>query len=248
MFDRVVCISLARRSERWEQFQQGLPVDWPFPRPKRVRAVDGNQANPPIAFAPATIPVMAGLHIGGIIPEGVQVARMSGAWGCYRSHLRVIEDALTDGCEAVLVFEDDAVFATDFSERAKCFVEAVPVDWHQIYLGGQHLGTDSNPPEMVNEDVLRCRNVNRTHAYAIRRSMMRDVYRTLSSLPKDPQDAQDLHIDHRLGRMHASGKWNIYAPRQWLVGQRSGQSDTGGRSCGSGVWWNDFHVAETVPC
>ncbi len=246
MFDRVVCISLARHPERWEQFQRGLPADWPFARPKRLRAVDGLKARPPTTFAPATIPIAQLLQISGHIPDALQVTRMGGAWGCYRSHLRAIEDALTDDIEALLVFEDDAVFASDFAAQAEDFMHIVPADWHQVYFGGQHLDV----PKAINDTVLRCHNVNRTHAYAIRRSMMRDAYRILSALPEDPQDAQDLHLDHRFGRLHASGKWNIYAPRQWLVGQRSGRSDTGGPGCESeaGEWWNDFPVGEPVPC
>lgn len=249
MFDRVVCISLAHRPERWEQFQRGLPADWPFPRPKRMRAVDGRKAKPPTTFAPASIPIAAMLQIAGLIPDSLQVARMAGVWGCYRSHLRVIEDALTDDCEAVLIFEDDAIFAPGFSKCAEQFMNTVPTDWHQIYFGGQHLDADSNPPVALNDTVLRCRNVNRTHAYALRRSMMVDVYRVLSALPEDPQDVQDLHLDFRFGRLHANGTWNVYAPHQWIVGQRGGHSDTGALEHKVATnWWNTFPVTETVPC
>ncbi len=253
MFDRVVCISLARRSERWDQFLHGLPSDWPFARPKRVRAVDGHMAKPPTAFLPSTIGLAPQLQLAGLIPPalvGHHGVRMAGVWGCYRSHLRVIEDALTDDCDSVLVFEDDAIFGQRFAQRVERFLSGVPSDWDQIYLGGQHLNTDTSPPEAVNETVLRCHSVNRTHAYALRRTALLDLYQMLSVLPDDPQDAQDLHVDHRLGRWHASNNWNIYAPHQWLVGQRAGDSDTGGLShkCQTGAWWNDFPIAEGVAC
>ena len=37
-----------------------------------------------------------------------------GAWGCYRSHLQILEHCYNSGCESYLVFEDDAIFRPDF--------------------------------------------------------------------------------------------------------------------------------------
>lgn len=211
MFDRVVCINLDRRMDRWESFREGFPSDWPFVGVDRVRAIDGDLAGPPPWFTTKVKP-------------RVERNRHRGGWGCCRSHARIMEDALCDGVESILVLEDDAVFVDDFSDRAKRFVAEVPDDWDQVYFGGQHLGVDDLAPVQISQNVLRCRQVNRTHAYAIRGAMISSVYR-MAMTPPDAEYEQALHIDHRLGHMHATGGWNVYAPAQWLVGQRSGISD-----------------------
>jgi hypothetical protein len=59
--------------------------------------------------------------------------------GCFPSHYRVCEEALNDGPESILVFEEDAVFRPGFSLRAKKFFAAIPDDWNWIYLGGQQI-------------------------------------------------------------------------------------------------------------
>lgn len=196
MFDRVVVISLARRPDRLAAFYERLDgrLDaLPYP------AVDG-QAEPPPAWWKTT----------------------PGAWGCYRSHAAVIDEAIADGVKRLLVFEDDATFVPDFADRLAAL--EVPADCGQLYLGGQHLSrAEPGPPGLV-----RGRNVNRTHAYAV---FGREALETLRDhLRPDPALWKARHhVDHHFGILHRERRIACYAVSPWLCGQSAGTSDVSGR-------------------
>jgi GR25 family glycosyltransferase involved in LPS biosynthesis len=239
MFDHVVCLNLDRRPNRWDRFQANL-----FQADRRLaasvaryRAVDGSKTGVPSWY-----------------PAG------PGAWGCIRSHVRIWEDALTQGWESVLVFEDDALFCEDFAQRATEFLDAVPDDWDMIYLGGQHLYDHdweavrgrgrAMPPQMLDDRrlVLRCQNVNRTHAYAIRPAMMQRAIELCALLPQDAHTLTAYHVDNRLGTIHAAHK--VYAPYRWLAGQRTADSDIAGRNpltTRDACFWNEFAIRDPEP-
>ena len=203
-FERVYVINLDRRGDRWKQFKEGLPSDWPFPAPTRVPAVDWRMAPAPTWWTS-----------GG------------GAWGCYRSHLRVIEDALNQGLESVLILEDDAVFGPRFRFNTEQFMRSLPSDWSWVYLGGQHIKRFEKLPRRVAGTVYRPHNVNRCHAYGIRgRDMLGRVYRHLNDYSSWTPGC---HIDHHYGRLHSTVETGLYTPADWLVGQREGTSNIAGR-------------------
>lgn len=224
MFDAVVCINLERRPERWEQFQRGMPVGWPWLRPQRWIAVDGAEAVMPEWFR------------GGI-----------GAWGCLQSHLAVWRWQIEQEIDSVLVLEDDAVFSRNSVDVIRETMEIVPDDWCQIYFGGQHLNTDTLPPEtVVHDKLIRCRYTNRTHAYAIRMPFA-EVAAEYVTQPND-RDARVQHVDYLLGDLH---DWHcVYAPWRFCVGQAKGVSDV--RSAHhkpapvAEHWWNQFPIMDVA--
>jgi len=197
-FDRVCVVSLARRPDRLSDFRSRVPADFPFGEIEHVEAIDGRLVKHP-----------AWWRQGG------------GAWGCYRTHLRIIEESLQRGHERVMIFEDDATFCDGFAEKATAYLSALPAGWMQAYLGGQHL----RRPIAVegNDAVLRAANINRTHAYAINgRAGLLALYRHLHAT----QDwKHGHHIDHHYGRLHQSSRQGFYTPRDWLCGQAGGTSD-----------------------
>lgn len=188
MIERVAVISLARRQDRRDAFR--LPKDWPWPEPSWFRAIDGSGLDLPPAWARAG----------------------SGAYGCALSHVAVLEQALADGIWSLLVLEDDAVFCEEFTARLQEFKERVPDDWAMVMLGGQHVhGVPIMP-------IVRCRNTQRTHAYAIRGPAIRllaDLFRSTAE-----------HIDRALPIFQAQAP--TYAPRPFLVSQAAGRSDVDG--------------------
>jgi len=198
MFDRVTCISMKKTPKRWERFESDWPEDWPFAPVERVEAIEGKKVGAPDWWK-----------------QGAP------AWGCYRSHLRIIEECLNDGTESVLLLEDDAICCDNFAERVQPFIENLPDDWEMLYLGGQHLHSRRHPPLRVNDHVVRPYNVNRTHAWALRGNGLRKVYRHLLWI----QDwKKGHHVDHHLGRITQRRKMPCYAPTEFLIGQNNEQS------------------------
>ncbi|MGB7329502.1 MAG: glycosyltransferase family 25 protein [Rubripirellula sp.] len=203
MFERVFVVNLRRRTDRWQRFLESIPADWPFAKPERFEAIDGENVPCPDWWN------------GG-----------SGAWGCYRSHLAALESCLNEGVESALVLEDDAHFLPEFSKRAMRFSSHLPDDWALVYLGGQHIESIKGTPFPVNEHVYRPFNVNRNHAYGYRgREMMTKLYNHLT----DVSNWTALHhVDHHLGEFHKQMHPGIYVPDRWLVGQREGLSNING--------------------
>ncbi len=209
---RALCINLDRRPERWEAFKRNCPIGGV----RRFPAINGRAVRPP-----------AWWRQGG------------GAWGCMLSHIRILEQALTDGLdrrgEALLVLEDDALFPPDFAERVARFILALPDDWEQAYLGGQHRGLRVRQPQRVNDEVVRPFMVNRTQAYAVRGPFIRVLYQHLCDWPAHARSPRH-HVDHRMELLHASGKHKVYAPATWIVGQAGGPSDISGRVTQDRFW------------
>lgn len=234
-FEKVMVISLdnAEGERRRGLLTKHLKeVGWPFKEPEFFRAVHGDTVGWPDWW-----------KVGG------------GAWGCYRSHLAVIERCLNGGDSPVLILEDDVIFLDGFADRVKDYLEHLPDDWGMAYLGGQHLWEGSHPPRAVNEHVTVPFNVNRTHAYALRgQDFMRKIYRWLLELPVFSEeeerqrplgwhmwrrDGDDLHhIDHRYGRFAETNPGGVYAPTMWLAGQRGGASDVAGCAV-TERWWDE---------
>lgn len=204
--DASFVISLARRPERLDAFRARWPAGATIPVPEAFPAVDGLLEDVPAWWK--TTP---------------------GAWGCYRSHLAIVEQCLAEGIGRVLVLEDDATFVPDFATKAEAL--EVPADCQQLYLGGQHLlQAEPGPPGLV-----RGRNVNRTHAYALlgreALELVRDHCR-----PDPAMWRARHHIDHQFGILHRECRITVYAVRPWLCGQARGLSDVDGKSRDARAW------------
>ena len=245
-FDLVVVLGLERRPERLKRFWQTLPKAWPCRQVRHVAAVDGKRCKPPDWYRPTRPQDRNKLWR----PRAKTAPDLSGAWGCLRSHHRIWETALNSGADSVLVFEDDAIFCPEFSDRLRAFLDAVPDDWDQLYLGGQHLGTQGQWPIAVNTQVIRGRCVNRTHAYAIRGPMLAEVYRRFAGTWASAR-SEMFHVDHQLCNVHRAydaeaGRYarNIYCPRKWLVGQAEGISDVKHQKPEHEHWWNDYQLCD----
>ena len=223
LFDRVACVTLQRRPDRWQSFLDLLPEDWPFGAVEKYSAIDGKLCQRPDWWKQ-----------GG------------GAWGCYRSHVNILEECLNHGIYSCLFLEDDAVCCEDFGAKYRAFFEALPNKENCfIYLGGQHLGVKRKPPFALNSQVYVPYNVNRTHAFAlVGRKMMTQVYKHLNAT-KGWRNKQ--HIDHHLGRLHQQRTRNVYSPPEWLIGQDEGQSNIAGRKF-KRRYWPAASKVRMLPC
>lgn len=194
-FERVVCINLARRSDRWEALQQAMRQwGWFLKEPIRFDAIDGNK-----------VPCPRGFQQGG------------GAWGCLQSHRQILERAIMDDVSSLLVLEDDLAFREGWKEDLEAFLNAVPSEWDQLMIGGQHHAT----PVPVAPGIVKCVNCQRTHCYAIRGRFLRELYSEWCSV------GMSVHCDWTMGPLQAG--FNVYAPEPFIFGQDRSQSDINGR-------------------
>ena len=161
-----------------------------------------------------------------------------GAWGCLQSHRRILEDVMHVRDErgamalcSTLILEDDVFFTDDALPRLNHFMDAVPADWGQIYLGGQHR---HKTIPTAHPCVLRAVSVNRTHAYAVSRHAIAKVYCHISYMTDYRNNAN--HIDHQLERAHRRGDWPVYCPPKWIAGQDAGFSNISGKTNPKNLW------------
>ena len=206
MFAKAFVINLPFKSDRLSVFQSSLP--------KSIGPVE----------------VWPAVHGDSILhPDWWKSGR--GAWGCYRSHLQILEHCYQKRIESYVVFEDDAIFCDEFDRQLCEFLREVPHDWEQIYLGGQLLHEVQHPPRAVSDHVFIPYNVNRTHCFAVHRRGYEKVYKHLFDQMKPGE-----HIDHHLGRLHESGRLKLYCPGKWLVGQDGGPSNISGNTNAATFW------------
>ncbi len=148
-FDRIVCINLDERPDRWQQMQDTLG-----PLLGRVKLE----------------------RFSAVKPDVAQERVYNGRAGCLLSHRRVIEAAFNDGLQNVLVLEDDVCFDPDFlaqAQRALATLEATP--WDLFYLGF----TPKAPLVPAGDALLRTFGGSTTHAIAYHRRAMPDLLRWL---------------------------------------------------------------------
>lgn len=193
LVDRVVLINLKRRPDRMERVKTTAAANgWELPVWELFPAVDGRATGHP------------NYYIAG-----------AGAWGCLRSHTAILDRAVSDGVNSILVLEDDLTWRADAWDRLRDFVERVPQKWDQLMLGGQHVSA----PEPVSNGVVRCLNCQRTHAYIVRGKALKSLLRLWYGC--------QTHIDHVMGPWQR--EWNVYAPAPFIFGQDEGASDISGR-------------------
>ena len=98
-FEKVYCINLDRRPDRWQKMihlssQVGVDL-------ARISAVDGTKLDLPLS------------------------PYLKGQYGCLLSHRLVLEDMLNNGFEKVVVIEDDAMFHPSFVPRFNEFSQQI---------------------------------------------------------------------------------------------------------------------------
>lgn len=200
MIDNLFVINLSIRADRLNNFMNSLPACFNG-KVMRWEAVHGDSCRNPSWW-----------NAG------------AGAWGCYRSHISLLEYCMSKKIPNYMVFEDDAVFVNDFESKYNNFIEALPWDWGMFYLGGQLIHADNFQPEVISDFILRPYNVNRTHCFAVNSSGYSYLYEFLTRRFENPH----WHIDHHLGRLHEQRMLNVYCPNEWLVGQGASSSNISG--------------------
>jgi len=200
LFDRVVCVTLGSQPQYWEQFQLRLSkANWPFRPVERFLAIDGRKTNVPIWWF-----------------------SRPGVWGCYRSHVRILEDALNEGLNSILVLEDDCLFVRNFGYEACRRLDLAPKDWDQLYFGGSLFGRG----ERSGTGWVRAYGVTLTHAYAIRGKFIETMYRYLTSFMGGPGKRGWCDVDQQMALLQEDPKYKVYLASPKLALQTDHRSET----------------------
>jgi len=110
-FSKLYVINLNRRQDRYEEVK--VEFNKINAKVERVEAVDGKTL-PPTKMKP-------------------------GNRGLIATNIRILEDAIKNEYDNILIFEDDAVFIDNFNELFNEKIAALPEDWDILYLGGNHI-------------------------------------------------------------------------------------------------------------
>ncbi len=111
-FDKIYCINLDRRFDKFEQFQSEVNKVNEFEF-ERYSAVDGN-----------------------LIENKTKLK--NGEVGCLLSHLDILYKIVENNYKNVLIFEDDAVFLNNFNMFEE-YMKQVPQNWDMLYFGGNQM-------------------------------------------------------------------------------------------------------------
>jgi GR25 family glycosyltransferase involved in LPS biosynthesis len=112
-FDKIYCINLDRRVDRWEECQDqfkkhNLSVE-------RFSAIDGLT-----------------------IENKTKLA--NGELGILKTHIELIKDAKEKGYKNILILEDDVEFTENLNEKFSSVINQIPNNWIMLYLGANHVG------------------------------------------------------------------------------------------------------------
>lgn len=194
-FGRIVCINLDERTDRWEQVQ---------------RTCQGLLGDAELTRFSAIEPKLAEEHVH------------NGRAGCLLSHRRVMEEALDDGLESVLVFEDDLAFHPEFQELIQPTMSTLgKTKWDVFYLGF----TPKAPLLPAGDGLVRTFGGVTTHAIAYHR---RAIPKLLQLLPDESNVLSFLSRYKSVDRYYwqqLAARMNCYAASPLLVFQRDDFSD-----------------------
>lgn len=221
-FDRVTILSLPARHDRRERLAAHLTT----------RGLDGG-----LTWQAAVD--------GSALPQPEGWSAGNGGWGCLQSHLETLRRALKDGVERLLILEDDVIFSPHTAACLPHLMQALPPDWGQLYLGGQHIA----PPQRTASPLLwQAGNINRTHAWACSRQWMPQIIAHLSRTADYalPPGTTGWHMDHQLGAAHQQSLWPCYTASWWLAGQEADHSDICAQSLRR-RWWHPRRYALSLP-
>ena len=194
-FDKVVCINLKKRDDRWLAMQQQF-----------IHA--GFDINDIIKYDAVENNPMAWIYVPSHDPlDYIKPDSWPGAAGCMASHIGVWKMARERGWRNVLVVEDDCDFVPGVADLFANQILQVPEDWDLLYLGGVHQTKGGRfLPELVSFNILKCKRLITTTCYAIRDTCYDFAINTI--MEKDPEfyTAVDTYLASRI-----QPKTNSYA-------------------------------------
>jgi len=197
LFDHSFCINLDRRTDRWGECISEFSK-WDLTNIHRVSAIDKN--NLPTEF-----------------PNVNLQSGSKGALALLLTTFNILEYAVKNKYESILIMEDDVYFTPQVNEIHN-LISFVPENWDMLYIGGNHNYHNKGhraQPLPVNNHVIKCQHTFTTHCYAVKSHMYPILIEKLSALT-NPIDVIYTTIQK---------EYNVYSIHPSVAKQREGFSD-----------------------
>jgi glycosyl transferase family 25 len=149
----------------------------------------------------------------------------NGAIGCSMSHLKLLQDALKNDLEHILIVEDDITFLKPdiFKEQFNKFIEKHKNNWDVILFAGNNM----QPYETVDETCIKVSRCQTTTGYLVNghyiKNLMENIKLGLTQLMHNPQRHTLYAIDKFWFALQKVGRWYLIIPA--TVVQREDYSD-----------------------
>jgi GR25 family glycosyltransferase involved in LPS biosynthesis len=220
LFDRVVVINLSRRADRMSSLRSQLDMlgmDY-----VRFPAIDGRSPETASAWqaysAQALVPQPGegavenwrDFYLGDRTRQarvaffeaqsGRKAIASAGAWGLFQSMKAVLEQAVKDRVESLLILEDDVLFHKDTVSLWPAMQADLPDDWRILQLGAMQLHWEQNWIDWHSDRLYLCNGSSlAAHAIALRGETIAEVLAACDTpdLPFDIGALQEVKRRHR---------------------------------------------------
>ena len=168
----------------------------------------------------------------------------NGAIGCSMSHLKILQDALKNNWDHILIVEDDITFLDPvlFKTQINKFFELHENDWDVILLAGNNMP----PYENIDETCIQVSRCQTTTGYLVNGSyikvLVNNVKMGLTNLLNYPDRAKQFAIDKFWFILQQTCKWYLIIPL--TVVQRNDYSDIEKRVINYGKLMTDLDKEE----
>jgi GR25 family glycosyltransferase involved in LPS biosynthesis len=112
-FKKVYVINLDRRPDRWQQCQ--IEFNKIGVKVERIPAIDANNIPGSLSYRDKTYVAVTSVHS------------------------KLMNDAITNNDDSILIFEDDVKFVNNFNEIFNERIKSLPEDWDLLFIGGNHI-------------------------------------------------------------------------------------------------------------
>lgn len=162
----------------------------------------------------------------GINAERFNAIRMdNGAVGCSMSHLKLLQNALSQNMDHILILEDDITFLDPelFKIQFDTFLSRFGTNWDVILLAGNNM-----PPHLqVDDTCIKVTSCQTTTGYLVNghyiSKLMENVKMGLHHLLRTPERHVEYAIDKFWKRLQEVDRWFLITPPTII--QREGYSD-----------------------
>ena len=161
-FDKIYCINLDRRIDRWEETTIELKKWGLYDKVIRYSAVDGNT----------------------ITQQNNKINK--GELGLVETHIKIITEAKNNNYKNILIIEDDITFTEEIIKIDEYFNQ-LPKSWDILWFGGNHNIHMGETINKISKNVIKCHQTYSTHCIAFNEKIY-DLVLNLLNKKEKPVD------------------------------------------------------------